>query len=69
LEVTAATLAVKFALLSPAPRLTLPGTLMFALLLARVTLVTPEAAAVSVTVQAAVPGAATVDGEQLKLLT
>jgi hypothetical protein len=67
-EVTAATVAVNVALLSPLPMLTLPGTVTFALLLASVTLVALEAAAVSVAVQVEVPGAFTVAGEQLKLL-
>jgi len=67
-EVTAATVAVNAALLSPLPILTLPGRVTFALLLASVTLVALEAAAVSVAVQVEVPGAFTVAGEQLKLL-
>jgi hypothetical protein len=41
---------------------------MFALLLDSVTLVALEAAAVRVAVQAEVPGAFTLAGEQLKLL-
>ena len=61
-------MAVKVALLSPEPILTLPGTVMFALLLASVTLVALEAAAVNVAVQVEVPGAFTVAGEQLRLL-
>jgi hypothetical protein len=48
--------------------LTLPGTVTLALLLASVTLVALEAAAVKVAVQVEVPGAFTVAGEQLKLL-
>jgi hypothetical protein len=68
LEVIAATVAVKVALLSPLPMLTLPGTVMLALLLASVTLVALEAAAVRVALQVEVPGAFTVAGEQLKLL-
>jgi len=68
LEVTAATVAVKVALLSPEPILTLPGTVILVLLLSRVTLAAPEAAAVKVTVQAAVPGAFTVAGVQVRLL-
>ena len=56
------------ALLSPLPILTLPGTVMLALLLASVTLVALEAAAVNVAVQLEVPGAFTLAGEQLKLL-
>jgi hypothetical protein len=61
--------AVKVALLSPEPILMLPGTVTFALLLASVTLVALEAAAVKVAVQVAAPGALTVAGEQLKLLS
>jgi len=68
LEVTAATVAVNVALLSPAPILTLPGTVTLVLLLASVTLAALEAAAVSVAVQVEVPGPVTVDGEQIKLL-
>ncbi len=64
-----ATEAVKEALLSPAPTPTLPGTVMLALLLDKVTVAPPAgAAAVSVTVQLEVPGAFIVAGEQLKLL-
>jgi hypothetical protein len=66
--VTAATVAVNVALLSPLPILTLPGTVMFTLLLESVTLAALEAAAVKVAVQSEVPGAFTVAGEQLKLL-
>jgi hypothetical protein len=68
LEVTAATVAVNVALLSPLAILTVPGTVIFALLLASVTLAALEAAAVKVAVQVEVPGAFTVAGEQLKLL-
>jgi hypothetical protein len=54
---------------SPAPTPTLPGTVMLALLLDKVTVApAPGAGAVSVTVQLEVPGAFTVAGEQLKLL-
>jgi len=60
--------AVKVALLRPAPILTLAGTVTAALLLDRVTLAALTAAAVNVTVQVEVPGAFTVPGEQLKLL-
>jgi len=60
--------AVNVALLSPAPILTLPGTVTLALLLASATLVALEAAAVRLAVQVAVPGAFTVEGEQLMLL-
>ena len=69
MEVTAATLAVNVALLSPEPILRLPGTVTLTLLLASVTLMALEAAAVSVAVQVEVPGAFTVAGEQLKLLS
>jgi len=66
---TLATVAVKGALLSPEPTLTLAGTVMFVLLLDKVTVAPPPGAgAVSVTVQLEVPGAFTVAGEQLKLL-
>jgi hypothetical protein len=68
LEVTAATVALKVPLLSPAAILTLAGTVALALLLSSVTLETLEAAAVNVTVQVEVPGALTVAGEQVKLL-
>ena len=61
-------MAVKVAVLRPAPTLTLPGTLTLALLLDSVTLAALAVAAVKVTVQAEVPGAFTVAGEQLKLL-
>ena len=61
-------MAVNVALLSPAPILTLPGTVTLPLLLDSVTLAALTAAAVSVTVQSEVPGAFTVVGEQLKLL-
>ena len=63
------TVAVKGALVSPDPTLTLAGTVMLALLLDRVTVAPPPGAgAVRVTVQLEVPGAFTVAGEQLKLL-
>ena len=62
-------MAINVALLSPLPILTLPGTVMFALLLESVTVVALEAAAVRVAVQVEVPGAFTVEGEQLKLLS
>jgi hypothetical protein len=68
LEVTAAALAVNVALLSPAPMLTLAGTVTLALLLVSVTLVALEAAAFKVTVQVEVAGPVTAAGEQLKLL-
>jgi hypothetical protein len=41
---------------------------MFVLVLSSATLAGPDVAAVKVTVQVEVPGAATVDGEQVKLL-
>ena len=69
METTAATVAVKVALLSPAPIFTLFGTVTLVLLLSSVTLVAIEAAAVSVTVQMEVAGAFTVAGEQVKLLS
>jgi hypothetical protein len=68
LEVTAATVAVKVALLSPEPIPTLAGTVMLTLLLESVMLVALEVAAVKVTVQVEVPGAFTLVGEQVKLL-
>ena len=49
--------------------LTLAGTVMLALLLESATLVALEAAAVKVAVQVEVPGAFTLAGEQLKLLS
>ena len=61
-------MAVKVALLSPAPILTLAGTVMLALLLDSATLAALTAAAVNAAVQVEVPGAFTVAGEQLKLL-
>jgi hypothetical protein len=69
LEVKAATVAVNVALLSPAPMLTLPGTVTLVLLLSSVTLAALEAAAVKVAVQVEVPGPVTVAGEQVKLLS
>jgi len=60
--------AVNVALLSPAPILTLPGTVTLALLLESVTLAALEAAAVKVAVQVEVQGAFTVAGEHVKLL-
>jgi len=68
LDVTAATVAVNAALLSPAPMVTLPGTVIFGFVLCSETLAAPDVAAVKVTVQFEVPGAATVDGEQVRLL-
>jgi hypothetical protein len=61
--------AVNVALLSPDPILTLAGTVTLTLLLISVTLVALEAAAVNAAVQVEVPGAFTVAGEQLKLLS
>ena len=68
MEVTAATVAVNVALLSPVPILTLPGTVMLVLVLDSATLVALEVAAVKAAVQVEVPGALTVEGEQVKLL-
>ena len=69
-EFTLATVALKVVLLCPAGILVLPGTVTLALLLERAIVAPPEgAAAVRVTVQVAVPGAFTVAGEQLRLLT
>jgi len=68
LAVTAATVAVNVALLSPAVILTLPGTVTLVLVLDSVTLEVLDAAAVRVTVQVEVPGAFTVAGEQVRLL-
>ena len=62
-------MAVKEALVWPDETPTLPGTVMFALLLDNVTVDPPAGAAdVKVTVQLDVPGAFTVAGEQLRLL-
>jgi hypothetical protein len=69
LAVTAATVAVNVALLSPAVILTLPGTVTLVLVLDSVTLEVLDAAAVRVTVQVEVPGAFTVAGEQVRLLS
>jgi hypothetical protein len=69
LETTAAAVAVNVALLSPAPIFTLPGTVTLVLLLNSATLTALETAAVRVTVQVEVPGAFTVAGEQVKLLS
>jgi hypothetical protein len=69
LEVMLATVAVKVALVRPAPTATLAGTVILALLLDRVTVEPPAgAAAVRLTIQLEVPGAFTVAGEQLRLL-
>jgi hypothetical protein len=48
---------------------TLPGTVIFVLLLRSATLARLDVAPDKVTVQVEVPGAVTVDGEQVKLLT
>lgn len=69
METTAATAAVKVVLLSPAPILTLSGTVTLVLLLSRVTLTALAAAVVNVTVQVAAPGELTVPGAQAKLLS
>ena len=64
------TVAVKPAVAAPAPTVTLAGTAAFALLLDSVTSNPPlGAAAVNVTVQAEDPGAFTVPGVQLTLLS
>jgi hypothetical protein len=64
-----ATVAVKVALVKPAPTLMLVATVILALLLDSVTVDPPAGAtAVNVTVQLEVPGAFTVAGEQLRLL-
>ena len=47
----------------------LPGTVTLVLLLSSVTLTALEAAAVSVTVQMALPGVLTVPGAQVRLLS
>ena len=65
-----ATVAANPALVCPAVSPTLTGTVMFTLLLLRVTVAPPEGAgAVRVTVQLEVPGAITEEGEQFKPLT
>jgi hypothetical protein len=69
LELTVATVAVNVALLSPEPILRLPGTVMLVLELDSVMLVALGAAAVKVAVHVEVPGAFTVAGEQVRLLT
>jgi len=61
---------VKLAVAAPAPTVTLAGTVAFALLLDSVTSSPPAGAAVvNVTVQAEVPGAFTLPGVQLTLLS
>ena len=69
METTAATVALNVVLLSPAPILTLLGTVTLVLLLCSVTLTAFEVAAVSVTEQVAVPGELTVPGAQARLLS
>ena len=69
METTAATVAVNVVLLSPAPILTLAGTVTLVLLLSSVTLTALAADAVNVTVQVEVPGELTVPGAQAKLLS
>ena len=64
-----ATLAVNEALLCPAVTATLAGTVMLALLLDSATVAPEGAVAVKVTVQLDVPGAFTVAGEQLNVLS
>ena len=64
---TAATLAVNVALLSPVPMLTLAGTVTLTLLLSSVTLEALGTAAVRVAVHVEVPGPITVDSEQLNV--
>jgi hypothetical protein len=64
-----ATVAVKEALVSPVPTMTLLGTVMLALLENKATTEPPAGAAeVNETVQVDVPGAFTVAGEQPRLL-
>jgi hypothetical protein len=66
--VTVPTFAVNAAVVAPAGTVTLPGTVVLALLLESVTANPPAgAAALSVTVQEEDPGVFTVPGEQLKL--
>lgn len=69
METTAATLALKVALVSPAPILTLPGTFTLVLLLCSAILATLGVGAVSATVQIEVPGELTVPGVQVRLLS
>jgi hypothetical protein len=69
LEVIVATVAVNVALLCPAPTLTVAGTVTFPLPLVTPTVAPdPAAAAVSVMVHVALPGAFTVPGAQLNEL-
>ncbi|MDP9112878.1 MAG: hypothetical protein M3O20_04265 [Acidobacteriota bacterium] len=68
LEVTTATVALKVALLCPAPIFTLDGTLTLVLLLASVTLTALVGAAPRVTVQSEAPGPVTLAGAQVRLV-
>lgn len=68
MEVTAATVAVNVALLTPTPILALPGTVILEFVLTSVILAELAVAPVSVMLQVEVPGAITVAGEQVKLL-
>ncbi|MDP9112092.1 MAG: hypothetical protein M3O20_00260 [Acidobacteriota bacterium] len=61
-------LALKVALESPAPTVTLAGTLTLVLLLCSVILDGLEVAAVRATVQVELPGELTVPGVQIRLL-
>ena len=69
LEVTAATVALKVALVCPAPILTLAGTATLVLLLVSATLTALTGAAPMVTVQMEAPGPVTLAGAQVRLLS
>ena len=69
MEVTAATVALKVALLCPALIFTLAGTVTLVLLLASVTLVALAGAVPMVTVQMEAPGPVTLAGAQVRLLS
>ena len=69
LDVTEATVALNVALLSPALILTLLGTVTLVLLLESATLMALDGAALSVTVQAEVPGPLTLAAEQFRPLS
>lgn len=69
LETTAATVAVKVALLSPAPMLMLLGTVTLVLVLCSATVTALAVAAVRVTEQREVPGELTVPGAHVRLLS
>jgi len=69
LETTAATVALNVVPLSPAPILTLLGTVTLVVLLCSATVTAFEVAAVSVTEQMVVPGELTVPGAQARLLS